>query len=322
MLGQKLAKKLAEIGKVGRRDITGVTLADAGGLPHRPSGTQIAFTSRVADITNEEITNSLIADKPDLIFHLAAVVSGEAEANFEKGYTVNVDGTRNLLESIRRVGNGYKPRLVFTSSVAVYGGPFPEIIEDNFHLQPRTSYGTQKAICELLLNDYSRRGFVDGVGLRLPTLCVRPGKPNKAASGLFSNIIREPLVGLEAILPASKDVSMLFASPRSAVAFLLKAATLDTELLGDQRSLMMPGVWATIGDEIDALRRVAGEKIVNLILEEPNADAQKMVSNWNFAPFTSERARSLGFTCEESMDEIIRVHIEDELGGKIPGLGA
>ena len=322
MLGQKLAEKLADIGKVGKHEIAGVTLADAGGLPRVPGGAKMAFTSRVADITDEEITNSLIAEKPALIFHLAAVVSGEAEANFEKGYSVNVDGTRNLLESIRRVGNGYKPRVVFTSSVAVYGGPFPEIIDDNFHLQPRTSYGTQKAICELLLNDYSRRGFIDGIGLRLPTLCIRPGVPNQAASGLFSNILREPLVGLAAILPASKDVSMVFASPRSAVAFLLKAATLDTDLLGDRRSLMMPGVWATIGDEIDALRRVAGQKIVDLILEEPNVDAQKMVANWNFAPLPSERARSLGFTCEVSMDEIIRVHIEDELGGKIPGLGA
>ena len=320
MLGQKLAKRLAIAGRLGDQAISNVLLVDAFALPAIPDRPAALFTALQSDITQAGATDLLIADRPDLIFHMAAVVSGEAEANFEKGYAVNVDGTRNLLESIRKIGEGYRPRVVFTSSVAVYGGPFPEIIMDDFHLQPRTSYGAQKAICELLINDYSRRGFIDGVGLRLPTICVRPGAPNKAASGLFSNIIREPLAGIGAILPTGKDVSMVFASPRSAVGFLMKAAILDTQLLGDRRSLMMPSVWATVGDQIDALRRVAGQSVVDLISVEPNAEAEKMVANWNFAPFASELARSLGFTCEESMDEIIRVHIEDELGGKAPGL--
>jgi nucleoside-diphosphate-sugar epimerase len=178
----------------------------------------------------------------------------------------------------------------------------------------------QKAIGELLLNDYSRRGFLDGVGLRLPSICVRPGAPNKAASGLFSNIIREPLVGLEAILPATKDVKNVFASPRSAVGFAFHAATLDTELLGDRRSLMMPGVTASIGEEIEALGRIAGDKIVALIKEVPDENAQRMVKSWDWPGFTSERARSLGFKCEATFDEIIQVHIADELGGRIPGL--
>jgi D-erythronate 2-dehydrogenase len=320
MVGQKLAHKLALSGKLENQSIKELILADAFAPPALSTTASFEISLVTADITNADIASSLITKKPDVIFHLAAVVSGEAEANFEKGYSVNLDGIRNILEAIRLTGNGYKPRLVFTSSVAVYGGPYPDVIDDDFQLQPRTSYGIQKAMSELLLNDYSRRGFVDGVGLRLPTICVRPGKPNKAASGLFSNILREPLVGIEAVLPASKSATNIFASPRSAVGFLLNAATLDTAPLGDRRSMMMPGVWGTVGDEIDALRRVAGDKIVALIKHEPDPAVEKMLSNWNFPNFSTDRAKSLGFRCESTLDEIIQVHIDDELGGKIPGL--
>lgn len=320
MVGQKLAYELARIGRIDNHAIEELTLADASMPPALSITASFEIRLTIADITVAEVAHTLLSTKPDLIFHLAAVVSGEAEADFEKGYRVNLDGITNILEAIRLIGNGYKPRLVFTSSAAVYGGPYPDLIDDDFHLQPRTSYGTQKAMAELLLNDYSRRGFVDGIGLRLPTICVRPGKPNKAASGLFSNIIREPLVGIEAVLPASKSVTNIFASPRSAVGFLLNAAAADTSVLGDRRSLMMPGVWATIGDEIEALRRVAGDRIVSLIKYEPDPLVEQMVSNWNFAQFTSARARDLGFKCESNFDEIIKVHIDDELGGKIPGL--
>lgn len=320
MVGQKLAHNLARSGTLGNRKIAELTLADAFAVPALSIGADFPITSVVADITNPAIAQSLISGKPDLIFHLAAVVSGEAEANFEKGYSVNVAGIQNILEAIRLTGIGYKPRLVFTSSVAVYGGPYAEVINDDFHLQPRTSYGTQKAISELLLNDYSRRGFVDGVSLRLPTICIRPGKPNKAASGFFSNILREPLVGIEAILPASLSATNFFASPRSAVGFLMHAANLDTSLLGDNRAMAMPGVWGTVGDEIEALRRVAGDDIVSLIKHEPDPVIEKMLSNWNFPDITSNRARSLGFTSESTIDEIIQVHIDDELDGKIPGL--
>ena len=320
MVGQKLAHTLAISGKLGNREIAELTLADAFSVPALSTTASFPITSVVADITDPTIAQSLISGKPDVIFHLAAVVSGEAEANFEKGYSVNVEGIKNILEAIRLTGNGYKPRLVFTSSVAVYGGPYSGVINDDFHLQPRTSYGTQKAISELLLNDYSRRGFVDAVSLRLPTICIRPGKPNKAASGFFSNILREPLVGLEAILPASLSATNFFASPRSAVGFLVHAANLDTSALGDNRAMAMPGVWGTVGDEIDALRRVAGDKIVALIKHEPDPVIEKMLSNWNFPDITSARAKSLGFTAESTIDEIIKVHINDELDGKIPGL--
>lgn len=320
MVGQKLAHKLALSGKLGNREIVELTLADAFSVPVLSTTASFPITSVVADITDPTIAQSLISGKPDVVFHLAAVVSGEAEANFEKGYSVNVEGIKNILEAVRLTGNGYKPRLVFTSSVAVYGGPYSGVINDEFHLQPRTSYGTQKAISELLLNDYSRRGFVDGVSLRLPTICIRPGKPNKAASGFFSNILREPLVGIEAILPASLSATNFFASPRSAVGFLVHAANLDTSTLGDNRAMAMPGVWGTVGDEIDALRRVAGEKVVALIKHEPDPIIEKMLANWNFPDITSTRAKSLGFTAESTIDEIIQVHIDDELEGKIPGL--
>ncbi len=320
MLGQKIAIELARLGKIQDRKISHLHLVDAYNAPTVPQGASFETMSEISDITVAGAAEKIIATKPDLIFHLAAVVSGEAEQDFEKGYRVNLDGTRNLFEAIRLVANGYCPRVVFTSSVAVYGGPYPEIIEDDFILQPLTSYGVQKAIGELLLNDYSRRGFIDGVGLRLPSICVRPGAPNKAASGLFSNIIREPLVGIQAILPATKDVKNVFASPRSAVGFTLHAAALDTSLLGNRRSLMMPGVTASIGEEIESLRRIAGDSIVALIKEIPDENAQRMVKSWDWPGFTSERARSLGFKCEADFDEIIRVHIEDELGGEIPGL--
>ena len=202
------------------------------------------------------------AHRPDLVFHLAAIVSGEAEADFDKGYRINLDGTRLLFEAIRTAAPPYRPRVVFTSSIAVFGAPFPEAIGDDFIPAPLTSYGTQKAIGELLLSDYSRRGLFDGIGIRLPTICVRPGAPNKAASGFFSSIIREPLVGKEAVLPVDEDVRHSHASPRAAVAFLIHAATIDLDKLGARRNISMPGLSVTVGEQIEALRRVAGEGAV------------------------------------------------------------
>jgi nucleoside-diphosphate-sugar epimerase len=260
----------------------------------------------------------LVESRPDLIFHLAAVVSGEAEADFDKGYRVNLGGTRALLDAIRgaHVADGYHPRLVFTSSIAVYGAPLPNPIPEDFQHAPLTSYGTQKAIGELLLADYSRRGFVDGIGIRLPTICIRPGKPNKAASGFFSSILREPLVGQEAVLPVPETVRHWHASPRSAVEFLVRAATLDSRDVGPRRTLSMPGLSATVGEQIEALRRVAGERAVRLIRREPDESITRIVETWAPA-LTATRALRLGFTAESSFDEIIRVHIEDELGGSL-----
>jgi nucleoside-diphosphate-sugar epimerase len=320
MLGQKLIAGLAKVGSLNGKKIESITVVDAYKQSQALDGFDFKITSKIVDITDRKECDAMIAEKPDVIFHLAAIVSGEAESDFEKGYRVNVDGMRNLFEAIRLISNDYCPRVVFTSSVAVYGGPYLDVADDNFILQPATSYGVQKAIGELLLNDYSRRGFFDGVGLRIPTLCVRPGLPNSAASGVFSNIIREPLMGIEATLTAGKDASMIFTSPRSAVGFLIHAAQMDTSGLGARRSLMMPGIYATLGDEIDALRRVAGEKIVGFIKEEIDPFVQEMLKSWNFPKFDAKRARSLGFTCEDSFDELIKTHIADELGGQIPGL--
>jgi len=266
--------------------------------------------SVVSDLSAPGEAGKLIARRPELIFHLAAVVSGEAESDFDKGYRVNLDGTRELFEAIRKAN--YKPRVVFTSSIAVFGAPFPEAIGDEFLNAPLTSYGTQKAIGELLLSDYSRRGFFDGIGLRLPTICVRPGKPNKAASGFFSGIIREPLAGQEAVLPVPETVRHWFASPRAAVGFLLHAAKLDTAKLGARRNLSMPGVSATVGEQIEALRKVAGEKTAGLIRREPDATIMRIVEGWP-RNFDTRRALALGFRADAAFEDIIRIHIEDEV---------
>lgn len=316
MVGRKLTAALVATGAVGGQTITDLVLADVI-LPIAPEAGPDTTTLAV-DLASPEGAQQLIEHRPDLIFHLAAIVSGEAEADFEKGYRINLDGTRHLLEAIRLAGqtNAYRPRLVFTSSIAVFGEPLPAVIGDTHQQTPLTSYGTQKAIGELLLADYSRRGFVDGIGIRLPTIAVRPGRPNKAASGFFSGIIREPLVGQEAVLPVSDTVRHWFASPRAAVGFLLHAAGLDTSLLGQQRSLSMPGLAATVGEQIAALERVAGPKAVGLIRRAPDPAIAAIVAGWPQA-FDAQRAMALGFVGESRFDDIIAIHIEDELGGVI-----
>jgi nucleoside-diphosphate-sugar epimerase len=317
MVGRKLTDRLVAQGGLADRPVEKLTLVDV-----VPPGTPTGFGGKVACITADLSVpgeaEKLIATRPDLIFHLAAIVSGEAEADFDKGYRINLDGTRYLFDAVRLEGikAPYKPRLVFTSSIAVFGAPFPEKIDDTFFTAPLTSYGTQKAIGELLLSDYSRRGFFDGIGIRLPTICIRPGKPNKAASGFFSGILREPLAGQEAILPVSEDVRHWHASPRAAVGFLLHAATLDTERMGTRRNISLPGLSATVGEQIEALRRAAGDKAVKLIRREADPVIDKIVAGWP-RDFKPERALALGFRAESSFDEIIRVHIEDELGGKL-----
>jgi hypothetical protein len=237
-------------------------------------------------------------------------------AKFREGLPQQPRRHAPLLEAVRRTGDGYRPKLIFTSSCAAYGAPFPDIIGDDFHLTPLTSYGTQKAMCELLLADYTRRVFVDGVGLRLPAICVRPGKPNNAASGFYSSIIREPLAGREAILPVDDRNLHTHASPRAAVGFLIHAAGLNREQLGHRINLTMPGVSCTVADQIDALRRIAGEKVAARIRREPDALVMRIVDGWPHR-FEAKRARALGFVAERSFDDIIRVHIEDELGGVI-----
>lgn len=318
MVGRKLADRLSSDGHLGGESIDAMTLVDVI-VPAKPSGFSGTVTCMESDLSAPGEAEKLVEMRPDVIFHLAAIVSGEAELDFEKGYRINLDGTRYLLDAIRLANgvDGYKPRLVFTSSIAVFGAPLPYPIADDYHTTPLTSYGTQKAICELLLSDYSRRNFLDGIAIRLPTICIRPGTPNKAASGFFSNILREPLVGKPAILPVPEDVRHWHTSPRSAVGFLIHGATIDLEKVGPRRALSMPGLSATVGEQMEALRRVAGDSAVALIERKPDEAIMKMVAGW--APgFDATRARSLGFKSETSFDEIIKVHIEDELGGELP----
>jgi nucleoside-diphosphate-sugar epimerase len=317
MIGRKLTARLLAEGALHGRAIEKFTLHDVVPFPQevaRKAGPSIETAA--SDLAASGEAPKLIAQRPDTIFHLAGVVSGEAEVDFAKGYHVNLDGMQALLAAVRAAGDGYHPKLVFSSSIAVFGAPFPPAIPDEFHLTPLTSYGTQKAICELLLADHHRRGFLDGVGIRLPTICVRPGKPNKAASGFFSGIIREPLAGHDAVLPVADTVRHTHASPRAAVGFLIHAAGLTREQLGPRINLSMPGVCCTVAEQIAALRRVAGDKVAARIRSEPDELIMRIVGGWA-ERIEARRAGALGFKAESSFDEIVRAHIDDELGGKV-----
>jgi nucleoside-diphosphate-sugar epimerase len=313
MVGGKLADRLITDGVIAGKPIEALTLADIVAPPARQAA-GIAVSTHAVDLAEQGVADRLIAGRPEVIFHVAAITSGEAEADFDQGYRVNLDGMRLLFEAIRRIGHAYCPRLVWTSSIAVFGAPFPKAIPDDFLHAPLTSYGTQKAIGELVLADYTRRGFFDGIGIRLPTIVVRPGEPNRAASGFFSSIIREPLAGKEAILPVPDSIRHWHATPRSAVNFLLHAAELDGAAVGARRSITMPGVSVTVAEQIAALRKVAGDRVAERIVRKPDQTIMRIVEGWprNFAP---ARALSLGFRAESSFEEIIRIHIEDELGG-------
>ncbi len=306
MIGRKLATALATASH--GISIARMTLADAV-LPAAP-----AFAGRIdtvaLDFAFPGAPAALLKGRPDIIFHLAAVVSAEAEADFAKGYSVNLDATRALFDAIRQMPD-YHPRVIFASSTAVFGAPFPDPIPDDFHLTPRSSYGIQKAMTELLLADYTRRGFLDGIALRLPTICIRPGLPNKAASSFFSGILREPLNGQRAVLPVRDSLRHWFASPQSAVGFFLHAADLDLGLVGPNRALNMPGLSATVAEQIDALRRVAGQSAVDLIDVTPDPIIAAIVETWP-TRFDTLRATALGFVAERTFDEIVGVYLQSD----------
>ena len=306
MLGRKLTGRLLERGHLRGEPIAAIHLVD---LVEAPVESE-ACTPHVVDLSRPGEAEALVAQEPDVVFHLAAVVSAEAEANFDKGMAVNLDGTRQLFDAIRRSPGA--PRVVYASSIAVFGAPFPDPIPDDFHATPLTSYGTQKLIGEALLADYSRRGFLDGIGIRLPTISVRPGAPNMAASGFFSGIIREPLNGVVAELPVGRDVRHPHASPRAAVGFLVHAAELDTSRLQGRPNLTMPGVSVTVGEQIEALGRVAGPGGAALITEAPDPAVADIVAGWP-SRFDTARATALGFAAEDNYDDIIRAYIEDDL---------
>ena len=306
MLGRKLTRRLVDVGTLRGSPIDRIDLID---IVETPIENSTCFR-HVTDICEPGVATELLRPVPDVIFHLAGVVSGEAEADFDKGMAVNVDGTRALFDALRFAEGS--PRVVFTSSIAVFGAPFPDPIPDDFHLTPLTSYGMEKMVAEALLADYTRRGVFDGVGIRLPTISVRPGSPNAAASGFFSGIIREPLVGAQAVLPVSRHVRHSHASPRSAVGYMVHAAELDSAALGPRRNLTMPGVSVTVGEQIEALARVAGPEAASLIVESPDPTIAHIVSGWP-ERFDTWRALDLGFTPDESYDAIIRAYLEDDV---------
>lgn len=313
-LGRKLALALLARGYLvnpdgSRKSISKLTLFDKV-APLPPLADDLRLEVITGEITNAVDVQSLLDEKPDVIFHLAAVVSGEAEENFELGMKVNLQATQTILE-ICRLG-GFAPRLLFSSSVAVFGGDIPSVIQDDTAPFPQSSYGTQKAICELLINDYSRRGFIDGRVLRLPTIVVRPGKPNRATSSFASSIIREPLQGKEAICPVSKDTKLWIMSPRKAIESFIHAAELPAETFGKHRIVSLPGLTVSVEEMIDTLENIAGRETVRRISWEPNALIQRIVGSWPSA-FAPKRALALGFKADDSMTQIIQAFLEDEL---------
>lgn len=307
MIGQKLTAHLRQSDPHARITLHDIALPD-----HSISDVQTV----TGDISDAKPLQQLATQRFDTIYHLASVVSGEAEQNFAKGWDTNLHPMITLLEALRlehEASHGtYCPRLVFTSSIAVFGGPYPDIIPDDFAPSPQTSYGAQKLACEVLLQDYSRKGYVDGIALRLPTISVRPGKPNLAASSFFSGIIREPLNGHPAVLPVAETVRHWFASPKAAAGFLHHAAKLDTAALNGHRALNLPGVACTVADQINALRDIAGQATVDLITQAPDPAIAKIVAGWPQA-FTATRATALGFKAESSFHEIIETYIAEDL---------
>lgn len=267
-------------------------------------------TVRAGDIGDPKVTRELLAGGADLVFHLAAIVSGNAEEDFDLGYHVNMVGTRNLLEACRPLTK--PPVVVYASSTACFGAEMPELIPDSWILTPQSSYGVQKTIGELLLQDYRRKGFIDGRGLRLPTIIVRSGKPNKAASTFASSIIREPLSGQRTVCPVRAECRMYILSPRRAVESFLHAAELPADALGAVPSLTLPGLDVSIADLVAALGRAAGEEATRLIDWKNDPKIEKLVEGWP-ENFTSERAKALGFRSDSNVDEIVRAFIEDEM---------
>ncbi|KAB7614659.1 SDR family oxidoreductase [Amylibacter sp. SFDW26] len=312
MIGQKLAHDIAANGLSGDTAHE-LILHDIITPPWNGKGSPTLLTGNISD---PETSTALAASKPDLIYFLSAIVSGDAEANFAKGWDINMRSAWNLFEAIRaehEASNGrYKPKVIFSSSLAVFSGPYPDTIPDDFFTAPQSSYGAQKAAVELLLADYVRKGFMDGFSMRLPTICVRPGKPNLAASSFYSSIIREPLNGQEAILPVPETLRHWFASPKSAVGFMTHAASISASQLGKHLSLNLPGVSCTVADQIEALHDIAGADVVKLIKREPNEAIQNIVMGWP-ERFAAKRALNLGFQADKDFKAIIQTYIDTEL---------
>lgn len=310
-LGQRLARRLLERGELtgpdGRPErISELVLLDV------VKGSDFGdprVTAVVGDIADRAVLESAIDDRTGAIFHLAAIVSGQAEADFDLGMRINLDASRTLLDVCR--ARGHRPRVVFTSSVAVYGGALPDVVQDDTALNPQSSYGAEKAIAELLLCDYARRGFVDGRVLRLPTISVRPGRPNAAALSFASGIIREPLNGEASVCPVPGSTRLWLLSPRGAIEALVAGCELDSAKLGSKRVINLPGISVTVDEMIAALREVAGDETVGLIRHEPDERVEKIVGSWP-GRWDTTRAEQLGLRGDASFVEVIRSYLEDQ----------
>jgi nucleoside-diphosphate-sugar epimerase len=313
-LGQRLARRLLERGTLAGADgrqqpIDRLTLVD---VATGPDFGDPRVTSVAGDIADPALLDRLIDRDTTSIVHLAAVVSGQAEADFDLGMRVNLDSTRHLLEVCR--ARGHKPRVVFASSCAVYGGDLPDVVPEAAALTPQSSYGTQKAIGELLINDYSRRGFVDGRALRLPTISVRPGKPNAALSSFASGIIREPLNGEESVCPVPASTRVWLLSPAMVIECFVTAHDLPPDALGWNRSLILPGLTITAGDMVAALARVAGDAVASRVRWQPDPRVERIVNTWPVA-LDASRTRRLGFPVDSAFDEIIRRYMSEDMPG-------
>ncbi|MBV6637475.1 MAG: SDR family oxidoreductase [Mameliella sp.] len=308
LVGQKLARLLAKRGTLRGKPITRLTLADVVTPAEIDAPFEVAYQK--SDITDPVSAAEAIAPDTDVIYLLAAVVSAHAEEDFDFGYKVNLHGHLNVLERARALGT--QPVVVFTSSIAVYGGEVPQPFTDDSFLNPQISYGTQKAIGELLLNDYSRRGFIDGRGFRLPTISVRPGKPNRAASGFMSSIFREPLQGQAANCPVDMDFHHFYLSPRKCVENLVKGAEIPREDLGMNHCMTMPGQVWTIRQMIDAMTAVAGPEPAKLITWEPQPEIAGILKGWR-NDIRPQKAARLGLEPDTSFEDNIRYFLEDDL---------
>jgi nucleoside-diphosphate-sugar epimerase len=317
-IGQKLARRLLDSNALvasdgSRKPVTELTLLDVVEAPEALTS-DARVRSLAGDITDEALLAEAIPGDTDSVFHLAAIVSAGAEEDFDLGMAVNLDATRTILE-ILRAADGV-PKMVFASSCAAFGGDLPHIVEDMTATTPQTSYGTQKAIGELLVSDYSRKGFVDGRSLRFPTVVVRPGKPNKAASTFASSIFREPLQGQRAVCPVAGDAKMWLASPRSIIENSVHAHNLAGDAWGASRTVSLPGFSISVAEMAKALENVAGPAVAGRIDWAPDPFIEKIVRGWPPA-FNTKKAQALGFVQDEGMESVIRAFIEDELGGKI-----
>lgn len=304
-LGRRLATKLLSLGELtgpsGQREpIDELVLLD---IVEAAGFDDARVTTLVGDIADRAVLERAIDTQTRAIFHLAAIVSGQAEADFELGMRINLEASRMLLEVCRALG--HRPRVVFTSSVAVYGGKVPDVVRDDTALNPQTSYGAQKAIGELLLSDYSRRGFVDGRALRLPTISVRPGRPNAAASSFASGIIREPLNGEDAVCPVPLDTRLWLLSPRAVIDALVMGGEIDGAALGERRTVNLPGLSVSVADMIAALREVAGDDVAARIRHHIDPRLTAMVRSWP-GEWDTSRALALGFTGDATFADVIR----------------